>query len=1270
MTVRGRWRLGVDIGGTFTDFVLSDEKSGRTRLHKRLTTAADPSLAAVEGIDAVCADEGIAVSEVAEVVHGTTLVTNAIIERKGAKVGFLTTRGFRDLIEMGTEQRYDIYDLFLKFPPPLVPRALRLEVAERIDARGRVVTALDEAGVDAAVKNLLEAGVGAIAVGYLNAYRNPAHELRTAEIIARLAPGIPVSLSTGVVAEIREYPRFVTACANAYVQPMMADYLARLSQRLAGAGFGGALWLMHSAGGLASLETARAFPIRFLESGPAGGGLAALHVGRLANVRDVFAFDMGGTTAKGCLIEGGVAPIAPMLEAGRVHRFTKGSGLPITSPVLDMIEIGGGGGSIAAIDEIGLLRVGPHSAGSAPGPACYGLGAEEPTVTDANLLLGYYDPAFFLGGKMRLEPDLASAAVARLAERLGLSTERVAHGIHTLVNENMASAFREHTIERGYDPRRLTMIAFGGAGPAHATGVARILGVSEVIVPPASGAASALGFLAAPLSFEVTRSLPMRVDESWRPDDVERVLGELTASARAELIAADVPANLISLARKATMRLAGQLHEIAVALPPDLTDPAAAGELAEAFRTEYRRHYAFLPIVHTLEIMTFRVEASGPMPALSVGSAGIAAGSARKGTRQVWDGSGYFEAAVYDRYTLGGEEAVVGPAMIEEREATTVLLAGDRARIDGHGNIRITIAAGTRIARPPAGGFDAEVAALRADPIGLEIMWARLAAVSEEMWSTVCRTAYSLIVSEAQDFACELLDGNGETLAHSRRGMPVFNLTLPRAVKALLEEFPPATLKPGDVLITNDPWLCAGHLPDVAVVTPVFRNGRLVGLAGTVGHVSDIGGTKDSLHARELYDEGLQIPPMKLLEAGTPNATLVRLIKENVRGSEQVIGDLFSFVGANEVGAKRLLALMDEYGLDDLAALAHVVQSLSETAMRAAVNALPDGVYEAESWANPLGVPYRLPVRLTVAGSEIEIDFAGAPPTMLRGGLNCTFSYTEAHATYPLKCLLTPQVRGTAGCYRPFRVKAPEGSVLNAQKPASVNVRTRTGWYIGPSIYRALSGVLPDRVRAFSGLPISLTVYGKAPEGDYFSDVFLAGGGQGGASASDGISGLIFPSSAANTSIEVFEARVPVVLHEKSFVPDSGGPGQFRGGLAQRIVLGKRDDDGAPLFISIFPEGVGLDFTGLHGGEPGTRAHGQVRTDGGTIVRDCGTGELVTLETAGHLLEAVLTGGSGYGPPALRSDGALLADLEGGYVTVSSARAQYRARNKQLADEA
>ena len=1258
----GRWRIGFDIGGTFTDFILYDDAHGAVTLHKRLTSPHDPSESALLGLQELVAMAGIALSDVTEMIHGTTLVTNAIIERNGAKVGLITTRGFRDILEMGTEQRYDIYDLFLGYPEPMVPRALRLEVDERMDRDGRIVAALNDEDVLARLGELVAQDVSAVAVCFLHSYANPQHELRVAELARQHYPQLALSLSHDVVAELWEYQRCATTCANAYVQPLMDSYLTRLESELRQRGFGGALRLMHSAGGLTSLETARRFPIRLLESGPAGGGLATALFGLRAGKRDIISFDMGGTTAKACMIEDGQAEIAPMMEAGRIHRFKKGSGLPIKAPVIDMIEIGAGGGSIAAIDEVGLLRVGPQSAGSDPGPACYGMGGLQPTVTDANLLLGYYDPGFFLGGRMSLDLPAARSAMERVGSQLGLSVEDTAAGIHKVVVESMAAAARVYLVEKGKDPRSYAMVGFGGAGPAHVAEVAAALGVREVIIPPASGAASALGFLAAPLSFENARSMPVEFKAGWNSATVNEILNGLAAQATHNLVEAGIAADSVVTERSADMRLVGQMHDISVPLPAGPLGDDSLAAIRNAFIEVYSRRFTKPPEGARIEAINFRVRCSGPTPQLSLVAEQDESGTAAlKGTREAYFDHAFVTTPVYDRYALKPGSSIEGPAIIEEREATTVIPPRDRVSVDEVGNLRISIGAQDQaqiMIRADMPMAEA-IGVIERDPIALEIMWSRLVNVVEEMWLTVCRTAFSLVISESQDFACELLDATGETLAHSPRAMPVFNLTLPLAVKALLERYPPETLREGDVLVTNDPWLCAGHLFDIAVVTPCFRQGKLVGLLGTVGHVSDIGGTKDSLRAREIYEEGFQIPPMKLFEAGVPNESLYRLLAENVRNSDQVIGDLNSFVGANRLGAERLLSFMDDYGMEDLRALAHVVQDRSEQAMRQAIRAIPDGVYHSTIQNNPLGEVLTYPVAVTVKGDGIEVDFEGAPPQLPRGGLNSTLNYTAAHATYPLKCMLTPSVRGNAGCYRPFTVKAPEGSILNPKRPASVNIRTRTGWYIAPNIFRALADAASDQVQAFTGLPVAANIYGQTTDGTIYSDLLFVGGGQGASSGHDGKSGLLWPTSAANTSIELFETRVPVLVLEKAYLEDSGGSGRQRGGLGQRIRFRKLDADGQTTLVSVYPEGVGNPAEGLFGGHAGGEARGIVTDPQGRLLHDCGTGDLVNLNNPDEIVEIVIAGGAGFGDPRQRKPELVTSDLANGLISKETALRDY-----------
>jgi len=533
------------------------------------------------------------------------------------------------------------------------------------------------------------------------------------------------------------------------------------------------------------------------------------------------------------------------------------------------------------------------------------------------------------------------------------------------------------------------------------------------------------------------------------------------------------------------------------------------------------------------------------------------------------------------------------------------------------------------------------------DPVSLEIMWSRLINVSEECWLTIRRTAFSLIIGEVQDFGVELLDATGNSLAHSPRSMPVFNLALPRAAKALLAEFA-GDLEPGDVLVTNDPWLCAGHLFDVALVTPVFKDGRLVGHTASVAHCSDIGGTRDSLAVREIYEEGLQIPPMKFHRAGEPNEDLIRLIRTNVRAPDMVMGDLQAQVSANEVGARRLIAFMNEYELDDLTDLAGVVQSRAEGAMRNAIRAIPDGTYSHSVEFDSVGTPMRFTAHVHVRGDAMHVDW-DAPNQVERGAINSTMNYTASHTAYALKCLLTPDVPSNSGCYDPITTSAPEGSVLNCHYPAGVNARTNTGWFVGPALFGALAEALPNHVQAFTGLPVIVGAYGSDEDGTY-NDFLFQGGGQGASAAKDGKSGLLFPTSAGNTSVEMFEVRTPMVVEEKRYLPDSGGAGRQRGGLGQRVVVRKLKDDGHPSQVTALGYNVETPIPGLAGGEEGTLPHVRLVASG-TVLEGSEMRGIGEIREKGDRIEVELPGGSGFGTPRERDMDALQRDLDEGYVT-------------------
>ncbi len=683
-------RLGVDIGGTFTDVAL--ELGGRRWSAKILTTPAAPERAVIEVVHRVLGEAGLAPGDLSIIIHGTTLATNAIIERKGAKTALLTTEGFRDTVEIRHENRFEQYDVNIDLPPPLVPRRRRFPVKERIDAQGRVLVPLDAAGVAALADRLADDDVEAVAIGFLHSFTNPAHERRAGEILAQRLPRLAVTLSSDVSPEMREYERFSTACANAYVQPLISRYLRNLEARLSEEGFSCPLFLMLSGGGLTAVETAIRFPVRLVESGPAGGAIFAAEIARQCGLDKVLSYDMGGTTAKICLIDDLAPQTGRSFEVARVYRFKKGSGLPLRIPVIEMVEIGAGGGSIARVDRLQRITVGPDSAGADPGPACYGRGGRAPTVTDADLVLGRIDPAGFSGGRMALDRGAAEAAIRNeVAEPLGLALELAALGISEIVDENMTNAARVHAIESGKDARGRTLVAFGGAAPLHAARIAEKLGLDRVVVPTQAGVGSAVGFLRAPIAYEIVRSGLQRL-EAFDAAAANALVAAMRAEAEA-VVRRGAGHAALAETRSAFMRYRGQGHEISVSLPVRDYRSDDAQTLRRAFEDAYRRLYhRIIPGVE-VEVLSWVLLLSAPtppMPAPPPPALPYSPEPARR--RAVFDQEAgeLVTVAIHERSTLRPGAQIPGPAIIVEDETSTVLTRHFDAAIDAFGYIELT----------------------------------------------------------------------------------------------------------------------------------------------------------------------------------------------------------------------------------------------------------------------------------------------------------------------------------------------------------------------------------------------------------------------------------------------------------------------------------------------------------------------------------------------------------------------------------------------------
>ncbi len=1233
-------RLAADIGGTFTDVVLEVD-GGTPDLRqfsaKVLTTHHAPAEAVIDGVLEVLAASAVDPSAIELIIHGTTLATNALIERRGSKTALLVTEGFRDSIAMAHENRFEQYDLFMQRPDPLVPRHLCLPVPERSAADGSVLLDLDEQAVLDFVPLLEREDVRSVAIGFLHSYVNPVHERRAAALLRDRLPHLSVTLSSDICPEIREYERLSTATANAYVQPLMAAYLTDLEQRLEKLGAVAPLLLMLSNGGLCTLETAVRSPVGLVESGPAGGALLAAQVAAELGIDNLLSFDMGGTTAKLCLLAAGKPATSREFEVARVYRFLKGSGLPLRIPVIDLVEIGAGGGSVASIDQLGRVNVGPESAGSEPGPAGYGRGGTAPTVTDADISAGRIAPEWFAGGAMGLDVNASRRALQTgVAKPLGVDLDAAIVAVGEIVAENMANAARVHAVERGRDLAGGSMVAFGGAAPLHACRLADRLGLDTVIVPPGAGVGSAIGFLRAPISYEVVRTAHQRLDR-FDHDTVNRVLGELRAEARGVVDGATEPGTPTEEVLYASMRYRGQGHEIDVAVPVDQFAPGDETILLAAFDEAYRSHYTRLIPGMVAEVLTWRLRVNtiSALPVTCPEPQPLPFEATN--FRQVLDPTdGWLSFAVIPRASLQPGHHLSGPALLVEDQTTTVVGPGFNARVDGRGYLLLE-----RIRTRTA------VEARSGDLIGLQVMWNRLIAIVEEQAQVLMRAAFSTSTREAGDLSAGVFDRSGRMLAQSVTGTPGHVNSMAASVIHFLDEFPIDTMKPGDVFLTNDPWKGTGHLYDFVVVTPVFHPQRpadgVIALFACTSHVVDVGGVGFSMEGREVFHEGLYLPLLQLAKDGILDVNVLKIIRANSRAPDMVDGDVHSLAACNDRGALRLIEMMDEFGLVQLDTLADHVIDRSREAMERLIRALPDGRWTNTMRIDGVDEPLDLVAELRISGSRIDVDFTGTSPQST-WGINVPMAYADAYTSFGVRCIIGPDVPNNAGSLGVINVTAPQGSILNAPFPAPVNVRHVVGQMLPDTVFGCLTQILPDRVPAEGTSSLwNILIDGHWADGERYVIMSFHSGGAGARPNADGLSATAFPSGVRNMPVEINEAISPIVFWRKELRPDSGGAGRFRGGHGQLIDIANRE--GSPFSISATYERTKHPARGRNGGDPGATGH--LALASGPTVKPLGRTEI----PAGDRLLMAFPGGGGFGEPADRDPDVLDQERLTGLVT-------------------
>lgn len=1247
------WMVGIDIGGTFTDVAAMRVTDGKTLISKTPSTPADPSLAVRNGLSALLAAETeITAGDIRFFAHGTTVATNELIELTGARVGLLVTAGTAAVYSLRGGSRptgADLIDPLYEKPAPLVALADTHAVNERLAFDGSTVTPLDEQSVRDAVRALAARGITSIAVCYLFSYLNPAHERRTKEIIAEEAPGCRVSLSSEVLPVLREYRRLSTTVLDAYVGPAIEGYLSRVDGRLAEAGVQtDQVFLMQSNGGLMRLNVAGRHAGQTLLSGPAAGVVFGAYVGQLTGFPDVVTFDVGGTSTD-----------ISVIASGRYAETQEGDvgGQDIGLPMIGVRTLGAGGGALAWIGPDGLLKVGPQSAGAVPGPACYGRGGTRPTVTDASAVLGYLDPSMF-AGDLHIDIGLARQAISEhVARPLGMSVEEAALGIMRVTNVNIEVGVRLSFIERGLDQRNFALMAFGGAGPIHATQVAGALQMKTVIVPPHPGIGCAMGLLQSDVRHDYLHSALGSL-AGVPAADIEQRFRELEALARREAAEEGFDVRDVELRRALDLRYPSQGYELTVAVDAEAYTEQEKQVVRASFDKLHREVYRTAAEDQVPEIVNVRVSSLAKSPRLElgrIGSGGNDPGAARTGFRKVLFAGqqDYADAAIYDRSRLLAGNVIPGPAVVEQRDSTVLVLPGQRAAVDPVGNLIVEV---DTTPVTPRGGRAAVL-----DPVTLEVIDNRLHEITGAMQHVLFHSGYSTILRESHDGSTGICMADGQTVL----ALGAINHLYPyhKSSLAVLAAYGD-DIHDGDSFIITDPYEAgSSHLPDLVVVTPVFVDGALFAFSVSTAHKPDLGGLvpgSSSPDSREIYHEGLLVPTVRYWTSRGVNREVEAIVARNSRVPDLVVGDLRAQVGCTRLGADRLAGLCAEYGADVIKAAMAELLSRTGQRLRTALLDWPDGDSEAEAFLDDDGVDLDQPVRLHVAvrkrGDRIVMDYSGTS-AQVKGPINLGLAVSEAAALLALLTYVDPSIPLNDGARQAIELVNPPGRLTNPTWPAPVNSYYGTMSVLADTTGRALSSYNPQRAYGSLGYGLGAVAIGyqSARSGKPAVQYELFISSRGGTPVHDGVSGVNGMSNhVPYTPIEILEAEFPVRVLRHEWTTDTAGAGQYRGGpglLKEYQLLG-------PAKVTLR---LGHQFQhggwGVFGGRPPAMARATFAP------KDGQARALRPLETVamgeGDRFRIELPGGGGYGDPRLRPAPAVLADVLDGLVSAESAARDY-----------
>ncbi len=1269
------YKIGIDVGGTFTDFVVVGE-GGQPRFFKTQTTPDDPSTGVMNGLQDAAAAHGLSLDQLLGdtdlVIHGSTVATNTLVERKGARVGLITTDGFRDLLEMREGLKEDRYNLRMTPVELLSARYLRVGVPERIRANGVVERPLDEAALVENLEYLVREGAEALAVCFLFSYLNPSHEQQASEIIRSRFPDLYTSLSHEVIPQIKEFDRLSTTVINSYVGPVFSGYLSHLGERFEAYPQLKDVLIMQSNGGVAPIADSSRMAVRAILSGPAGGVSAAAYIGQLLEepqaggsargLNKIIAFDMGGTSTDISLIENGVPHITN-------EKFE--AGWKIAAPMIDIHTLGAGGGSIARVDEGGILHVGPDSAGAEPGPACYGKGGDRPTVTDASLVLGYLDAGNFLGGKANLDPAAAERSLAEnVAAQLNLSNVESAFGVYKVVCTTIAEGIRLMSVQRGVDPREFTIMGFGGASGLHASEVARQLQVGKVYIPASAPVLSAYGMLNTDIKYDFFRSYPVSLDR-MDLNELRSILDELGTQGRDKLAAQGVADEAVEIQYSADMRYLDQIYEVTVPLPDlVLSDSEFIARLTSNFHRRYEELYSYNQQDQEVRLVTLRTAAIGKLPRIAqLDRPGGENAASPAGSRRVYMGE-WQEAATYAADTLPSGAEIAGPAILESEFTTILVWPGDHATVDSMGGVELRVnledaptltlpkreREQVREAAPSSAGTDDRNSSSHDDPITLAVVEHRLESIAQEMTEAMLRTAMSQILNSSRDFSTAILDGECQLVAQGE-GIPVHISALPVAGAAVRDYFGDE-ISDGDLFILNDPYFGGSHLPDITIIRPVFHEGRLLFYGVNRAHHSDVGGGTHGGYnpgANEIYQEGIRIPPLKLYDKGVPRNDLLQMLSANVRQPENFLGDLNAQIGSVMLAAQRIESLLEDYGPDRLMSVVFEILAATERQVRQFISGWPDGVYHGESFVDDDGFDSKLvPIRakVTIAGDSMTIDLSESSP-QVEGFINSAYANTRSLAHAAIMYLAPMDVARNEGSMRPVQIVAPRGLVVNANPPAPVCMSTNhCAEEVVEAVFKALAPAIPAAVSAGFSRRLRYAITGHDPRTGrtFIWHFFLARGGGGASRGVDGWSNVGEVNVAGgirSPSIEVTEERFPFFIERHELRPDSGGLGAWRGGLGAVCDLVYEGE--GPALLNTAGDGVVVPPFGLFGADDGLPHHYTIVSNGSErVLRSKEVGVVVN---PGDHIVCLSSGGGGYGQPQDRDEDAATWDLKNGYVT-------------------